>query len=301
MRVGALNDFQLVSSRSWPVADHPRTGSRRRRQDGLDEGERRGAVRSSSRAVAILHVGGMDDEANNRPSVSRGCERLRPVTFLPASKPCGSASFLRSLGALAVDHRRRWARLAPFPVAYRHIERVVDALERAGPVPWHEDRMCRRPAVRSLGSADFWQPVHGFIEDPVEHLADVHVARPTAAPRRRDHWLDQRPLRIRQIARVTQAAAGGGLPVSGVHIAHPSRMFRVPDNESQTIHPIQQLRSALRGSLLGLKVGVGSAGMVGNVHDRDNLRTCSFIITSTPCRKVTSAIAHPWHPPSNRM
>ena len=121
---------------------------------------------------------------NNRPSVSTRMWRLRPVTFLPASKPCGSseAPFLRSLGALAVDHRRRWARLAPFPVAYRHIERVVDALERAVPVPQHEVVMCRRLRRQVLGQRRPLAARPKNIEDPVEHLADVHVARPTAAP-----------------------------------------------------------------------------------------------------------------------
>ena len=109
---------------------------------------------------------------------------MRPVTFLPASKPCGSseAPLLRSLGALAVDHRRRWARLAPFPVAYRHIERVVDALERAVPVPQHEVVMCRRLRRQVLGQRRPLAARPKNIEDPVEHLADVHVARPTAAP-----------------------------------------------------------------------------------------------------------------------
>ena len=76
------------------------------------------------------------------------------------------------------------------------------------------------------------------IEDPVEHLADVHVARPTAAPRRRDHWLDQRPLRIRQIARVTQAAPCGGLPV----FRRPHRVAR----SAPTPHPSDRSGNASR-------------------------------------------------------
>ena len=71
------------------------------------------------------------------------------------------------------------------------------------------------------------------------------VARPTAeAAPWRDHWLDQRPLRIRQIARVTQAAAGGGLPGRSDRPHRRGPLARLPSGAAtmnhKRWHPIQQ-------------------------------------------------------------
>ena len=166
-------------------------------------------------AVAILHVGGMDDDAQQQAACIDEDVALAPRDLLArieALRVERSPPFLRSLGALAVDHRRRWARLAPFPVAYRHIERVVDALERAVPVPQHEVVMCRRLRRQVLGQRRPLAARPKNIEDPALSTSRTFTSR-GRPPRRRDHWLDQRPLRIRQIARVTQAAPCGGLPV----------------------------------------------------------------------------------------
>src|SRR5262249_6310754 len=74
---------------------------------------------------------------SNRPSVSTRMWRLRPVIFLPASKPCGSseAPLLRALGALAVDDCCGGSCLPARLLAYRYIERVMDVLQRAIPAP----------------------------------------------------------------------------------------------------------------------------------------------------------------------
>src|ERR1700741_4154273 len=90
---------------------------------------------------------------SKRPSVSTRMWRLRPVTFLPASKPAGRAQspLLSDLGAWAVDDRGRGARFSAFSFARRHVELVVDALQRAVPLPQHEvviRRALRRQVLR---------------------------------------------------------------------------------------------------------------------------------------------------------
>ena len=119
VRVGALNDFQLPAAGRGDGRRHPRPLVAAVGEDGLDEGERtaRGSKQLAG-AVAILRVGGMDDDAQQQAECIDEDVALAPRDLL-ARIDAGRAKppFLRSLGALAVDHRRRWAHLAPFPVA----------------------------------------------------------------------------------------------------------------------------------------------------------------------------------------
>jgi hypothetical protein len=70
----------------------------------------------------------------------------------PHQSPAGRAQspFLSSLGALAVDDRGGRARLAPLALARLDIERVVNALQRAAPVPQHEVVMRGAPSARGI-------------------------------------------------------------------------------------------------------------------------------------------------------
>ena len=67
VRVGALNDFQLPAAGRGDGRRHPRPLVAAVGEDGLDEGERtaRGSKQLAG-AVAILHVGGMDDDAQQQ-------------------------------------------------------------------------------------------------------------------------------------------------------------------------------------------------------------------------------------------
>jgi hypothetical protein len=86
-----------------------------------------------------------------------------------------------------------------------------------------------------------------YVEDGVQNLAHIHIARPAAALGRRDHRFKQRPLGVNQITRITQAAAFGRTRCSVFHIGYPSEVIRVPHKESQLILPAEQLSgSALR-------------------------------------------------------
>ena len=67
VRIGALDDFQLPAAGRGDGRRHPRALVAAVGDDGLDEGER--TARRSKQlagAVAVLHVGGMDDDAQQQ-------------------------------------------------------------------------------------------------------------------------------------------------------------------------------------------------------------------------------------------
>src|SRR3954453_9028507 len=122
---------------------------------------------------------------SRRPSVSTRMWRLRPVTFLPASYPADRARspLLSGLGALAVDDRRSRARLASRSFARHHVERVVDAIKRAVPIPQHEIEMRgalgRQILRQGLPLAAGRQHVEDFVED----FANINRATSPPTPR----------------------------------------------------------------------------------------------------------------------
>src|SRR5205823_5578884 len=93
--------------------------------------------------------------------------------------------FLGALGALAVDDRSRRARFASFALAGLDVECVMDALQRAVPIPQHEVGMCRALRRQILRQRLPLAARREHIEDRVENFADVHLApTPTALSRR---------------------------------------------------------------------------------------------------------------------
>jgi len=124
---------------------------------------------------------------------------------------------LSRFGALTVDDRGGWAGLPTLTLACGNIERMVDALQRAVPIPQHEVRM--RCALRRqiLGQRLPLATRREHVENCVENLANIDLAPTTAALGRWDHRLSQRPFSIRQIARISQT-----MPLSG------AAMFRFP-------------------------------------------------------------------------
>ena len=63
-------------------------------EDALDEREEapRACIEDQSRAVAILQIGWMDDDVQQEAERVDQDVPLAAVTFLPASKPCGSSA-----------------------------------------------------------------------------------------------------------------------------------------------------------------------------------------------------------------
>src|SRR5215475_1041448 len=158
----------------------------------------------------------MDDDVQQKPERVDKDVALAPGDLLTLHQtPAGQAQspFLSTLGTLAIDDRSRRANLASFALAGLNIERVMDALQRAVPIPQHEIRMrgaLRRQILRQglpLAAS------REHIEDRVQNLADVHLAPAPTAFGWRYRRLDQRPLAVAQITRVAQTTAVGSTAV----------------------------------------------------------------------------------------
>src|ERR1700704_2077835 len=98
-------DDEFVQFVALDDLEHPTTGAGSRSrgawsliagigEDALDEGKKAAgaSIENHPRPVAVLNVGGWTTTFSRRPSVSTRIWRLRPVTFLPASNPCGSSA-----------------------------------------------------------------------------------------------------------------------------------------------------------------------------------------------------------------
>ena len=67
MRVGALDDLQTPTTGRGDGCGHPRPLAAGIGKDGLDEGERPARrAKQAAGAVAVLYVGGMDDDAQEQ-------------------------------------------------------------------------------------------------------------------------------------------------------------------------------------------------------------------------------------------
>jgi len=98
-------------------------------------------------------------------------------------------------------------------LANRDVQFVMDALQRAIPVPQFEIVMHRALGWQVFGQGLPLAASPQDIENPVQHLAHIDRASTPAMPSRRDHGLHNRPFGISQIAWVTKAASIRGLAV----------------------------------------------------------------------------------------
>src|SRR5271168_832124 len=92
---------------------------------------------------------------------------------------------LRGLDALAVDHRRRRARLPPDPLTVAHEQIVVDRLEHAAFTQTYEptiDGSSRRETIRHHAP---WAARAQHIEDRVHDLTHRPAPRPARLARSR--------------------------------------------------------------------------------------------------------------------
>src|SRR5712692_10702251 len=154
------------------------------------KGNKRRVRRSSTSATPSRSctLAGWTATLSNRPSVSTRIWRLRPLIFLPASKPCGSsqAPFLRPLGALAVDDRDGRTGLPSRTLAHRHVEHVMHTLQRAIPCPQIEIVPHRALRRQVFGERLPLAAGPQHIENAVQNLAHVDRALAAAVLSRRD-------------------------------------------------------------------------------------------------------------------
>lgn len=155
---------------------------------------------------------------------------------------------MRRLGALTVDDCRARAGVATRLLAHHHVKRMVDAIQRAVPIPQLEIMVHRAFRRQILGQRLPLASGPQQIEKAVDNLAHVDVPRPTATSCRRNHRRHQAPFFIGEITHVTQTLT----PCRGTMFRCPHRAFPSPANqrlirEPQPIRPTQQvLGSALR-------------------------------------------------------
>ena len=134
---------------------------------------------------------------------------------------------MRCLGALTVDDCCTRACFAARLLAHCNVKRMVDALQRAVPIPQLEimvHRAFRRqiPGQRLPLAASPQQ-----IEKAVENLAHVDPPRPAAASCRWDHRRHQSPFFISEITRITQTLT----PCRSTMFRCPHRPFLSPANQ----------------------------------------------------------------------
>src|ERR1700747_2335666 len=147
--------------------------------------------------------------STGNPTCRPGCPASDLLSSCPRRSPKDRAKppFLRTLRGLRVDDRYRRTCLTSFLLAHRDIERVVDTLQRAIPVPQLQIivhcTLWRQIFRQRLPLASRPQDV----EDSIQHLAHVHRPFAPTMSRWRDHGLHDRPFGIGQITGVTKATA----------------------------------------------------------------------------------------------
>src|SRR3954470_6463048 len=133
-----------------------------------------------------------------------------------------------ALDALAINDRSARAGVPPRQLPACHIERVVNALERAVVVPSVEvvvQGAARRQVLGDRGPlAARAQDVH----EAVGHLAQVDRPLVAAALGGRDQWGNQRPFRVGQVTWVAQLAT----VVAPTVLTRPHQ--RLPPNRAAT-------------------------------------------------------------------
>src|SRR3954467_15271084 len=160
---------------------------------------------------------------NSRPRVSTRMWRLRPLTILPASYPLGPpASVVRTLWLSMMPRRGRG--LPPGLLARGHDQQGVQRRPRAV-LPQAPEVAEHRALGRELPRQEAPRtPGPQQVEDGVEHLAQVHLARPAEPARRGEVRREQRELGVRQVGGVARGRPGI-LPPGGGGPGHrcPSR------------------------------------------------------------------------------
>ena len=115
--------------------------------------------------------------------------RLRPLISCPHRSPKDQAQtpFLSALRGLRVDDRHRRACFTSLLLALRHVQRVMDALQGAVPVPELEIVVHRALRRQVFGQRLPLASGPEHVENPVQDFAHVDRAFASTVSRRRDH------------------------------------------------------------------------------------------------------------------
>ena len=115
--------------------------------------------------------------------------------------------FFRAFHALAIENRGRWARLPPGLLAAFYVQNMVDAFERAVPIPEVEIAMHRTAWRQVFRDGPPLAAGRKHIHQAIDYFAHDNSPLAAATLRGRNLRFDQRPLIIRQVAWVTKFAA----------------------------------------------------------------------------------------------
>ena len=157
--VGALDDLQRAAARARGARPRSRPGSRRRRRAGRARGSGGGSAQQRRQPVAVLDVWRHGRcRGSSRPSVSTSRCRLRPLIFLPASKPRGPPLSVVLTDWLSMIPAVGWASR---PAASRAPAPAGRGQADQGAVlpPAAEVAADRALGGKPLGSSRHWQPV----------------------------------------------------------------------------------------------------------------------------------------------
>src|SRR6266849_3415769 len=174
-----------------------------------------------------------------RPEYAASC----PCSICPHQTRADRSAppFFGALDALTIDNAGGGACFSFRLFAAFDVERVMNAIQHAIALPPNEvvmDRAARRKILRQVAPLTAGaQDVH----DAVHHRAHVLLALAAARLRRRHERLDQRPLVIRQVARIAQMITIVSRTVLVRPHRRPPPRIRTASLESQPIPQIQQV------------------------------------------------------------
>ena len=138
------------------------------------------------------------------------------------------APFFGAFHALAVDNASRGVCFALGFLPALEIERMMDAIQRAIPVPQAEVIMHGASGWQVLGNIAPLAAGAQNVHHAVDHLSDIDTPFAAAGLARRDQRLDMRPFRIGQVARIAQPVAVVARVVFGSPHGAPQEGIRHP-------------------------------------------------------------------------
>ena len=169
------------------------------------------------------------------------------------------APFFSAFHTLTVDDAGRGAGFARGFLAALEVERMMDAIQRAVPVPQAEVIMHGASGRQILGQRAPLAAGAQNVHHAVDHLADSDAPFAAAGLARRDQRLDMRPFRIGQVARITQFVAVVARAVVGSPHGAP---------QEQIHHPIHPTHKVPGRTLRRLRITADSALQEGPPDNR---------------------------------
>ena len=176
-------------------------------------------------AVAILDISGVNDGANQQALRVGDDMAFAPLDLLARVEAPWAAAF-RRFHALAVDHARAGGGFSTHCLTGHQQQRVIDRFPHAHRTPAVEVMLHRgHRREQTGGQHPPRQPAPQQVQDRFDDLPVIPDRRPATLGTGREHRLQDRPFRIRQIAWQEQFRSGIPLPGDiGPHVSFRRRV-----------------------------------------------------------------------------